>query len=75
MSDFQIDRGENKSKIQPTNKVGKDIPTNSIAGLDEQELNDWFDRNAEKLLKNYYHRGYHTFSVSGGTKLPKHDES
>ena len=75
MSDFQIDRGEKKSKIQPTNKVGKDIPTNSIAGLDEQELNDWFDRNAEKLLKNYYHRGYHTFSVSGGTKLPKHDES
>ena len=32
MSDFQmnLDRGENKSKIQPTNKVGKDIPSNSI---------------------------------------------
>ena len=40
MSDFQIDRGENKSKIEPTNKVGKDIPSNSIAGYDEDQLKD-----------------------------------
>ena len=79
MSDFQnefgIDRGENKSKIQPTNKVGKDIPSNSIAGYTEEQLKDWLEKNGEKILKDYYHRGYNTFSVSGGTKLPKHDES
>ena len=66
MSDFQnefgIDRGENKSKIQPTNKVGKDIPSNSIAGYTEEQLKDWLEKNCEKILKDYYHRGYNTFS-------------
>ena len=79
MSDFQnefgIDRGENKSKIQPTNKVGKDIPSNSIAGYTEEQLKEWLEKNGEKILKDYYHRGFNTFSISGGTKLPKHDES
>ena len=79
MSDFQnefgIDRGENKSKIQPTNKVRKDIPSNSIAGYNENELKEWLEKNGERILKDYYHRGFNTFSISGGTKLPKHDES
>ena len=74
-SDFQINRGDNKPKVTPAKKVGKDIPSNSIANFDEKQLEEWLDKNGDRILKNYYQRNHHTFSVSGGTKLLKHDES
>ena len=72
---FPIDRGSNKSKIQPSRKIGKDLPTNSIANYTEEQLQEWIKDNVDKTLKDYYRRGFNTFSFSGGTALPKHDES
>ena len=75
MSDFQIDRGTNKPKVTPAKKVGKDIPSNSIANFSEEQLEKWLDENGERILKNYYRRNHHTFSIQGGGKLSQHDES
>ena len=75
MSDFQIDRGTNKPKVTPAKKVGKDIPSNSIANFSEEQLEKWLDENGERILKNYYQRNHHTFSIQGGGKLSQHDES
>ena len=44
MSDFQIDRGTNKPKVTPAKKVGKDIPSNSIANFSEEQLEKWLEK-------------------------------
>ena len=46
-----------------TMEAGKDIPSNSIAGYTEDQLKEWLEKNGERILKDYYHRGFNTFSI------------
>tara|TARA_B100000424_G_scaffold78607_1_gene58708 strand:- start:395 stop:1132 length:738 start_codon:yes stop_codon:yes gene_type:complete len=55
-------------------EIGTDLPK-PIADYGEEELIEWLKDKAPQIFPDFYRRGYPTFEVTGGAKVPYHDKS
>ena len=76
-SDFgaRSDRtAKDRNKLEKKN-VGTNVPENTIANYTEGELLQWIKDNAQEIFPDFYRRGFPTFEITGGAKVPYHDKS
>jgi hypothetical protein len=55
-------------------EIGTDLPK-PVADYGEEELIEWLKDKAPQIFPDFYRRGYPTFEVTGGAKVPYHDKS